>query len=79
MDLYNFKNNRDAEVRPYTPPKAPSFPPPTSLKVADGELKFGLLLQAWYFGDDSVQGSGTSYLGNPTGVNMFRQRLAKAR
>ena len=77
FDLYNFKHGREAEVRPYTPPKAPSFPPPTTLKVADGELKFGLLLQAWYFGDDSEQGSGSAYLGNPTGVNTFRLRRAE--
>ncbi|MBK9091040.1 MAG: hypothetical protein IPL90_19190 [Holophagales bacterium] len=54
LDLYNFKHNRDAEVRPYKAPKAPTFPPPTTLKVADGELKFGLLLQAWYIMDDSA-------------------------
>ena len=78
MDLYIFKHNREAEVRPYTPPKAPSFPPPTSLKVADGELKFGLLLQAWYIVDDSAQAaSGTDYLGNPIGVNAFRMRRAE--
>ncbi|MFN7986813.1 MAG: porin [Thermoanaerobaculia bacterium] len=78
MDLYNFKHNKDGEVRPYTPPKAPSFPPPTTLKVADGELKFGLLLQAWYIGDDSAQASsGTDYLGNPVGVNSFRLRRAE--
>ena len=56
LDLYNFKHNKDAEVRKYTAPKAPTFPPPTTLKVADGELKFGLLLQGWYYGDDSEQG-----------------------
>ncbi len=78
LDLYNFKHGKEAEVRKYTPPKAPTFPPPTTLKVADGELKFGLLLQAWYIMDDSAQASsGTSYLGNPTGVNDFRLRRAE--
>jgi hypothetical protein len=77
LDLYNFKNNKDAEVRKYTLPKAPSFPPPTTLKVADGDLKFGLLLQGWYVMDDSAQGSGSSYHGNPTGVNSFRLRRAE--
>ncbi len=77
FDLYNFKHDKDAEVRPYKAPKAPTFPPPTTLKVADGELKFGLLLQGWYYGDDSEQGSGSSYLGNPTGVNDFRLRRAE--
>ncbi len=77
LDLYNFKHNKEAEVRPYKAPKAPTFPPPTTLKVADGELKFGLLLQAWYIMDDSAQAAGTSYLGNPTGVNDFRLRRAE--
>ena len=78
LDLYAFKHNKDAEVRPYTPPKAPTFPPPTTLKVADGELKFGMLLQAWYVMDDSAQASsGTDYLGNPIGVNSFRLRRAE--
>lgn len=77
LDLYNFKHGKDAEVRKYTAPKAPTFPPPTTLKVADGELKFGLLLQAWYIMDDSAQATGSSYLGNPTGVNDFRLRRAE--
>jgi hypothetical protein len=77
MDLYNFKHNRDAEVRPYAPPKAPSFPPPTTLKVGDGELKFGLLLQAWYVMDDSAASTGTSQLRNTTGVNSFLLRRAE--
>ncbi len=78
LDLYNFKHDKEAEVRKYTAPKAPTFPPPTTLKVADGELKFGLLLQAWYIMDDSAQAtSGTSYLGNPTGANDFRLRRAE--
>lgn len=77
LDLYNFKHGKDAEVRKYTAPKAPTFPPPTSLKVGDGDLKFGLLLQGWFYGDDSVQATGTSYLGNPTGVNTFRLRRAE--
>jgi hypothetical protein len=78
MDLYDFKHNKESEVRPYAPPKAATFPPPTTLKVADGELKFGLLLQAWYVGDDSAQAaSGTDYLGNPIGVNSFRLRRAE--
>ena len=79
LDLYNFKHGKDSEVRPYTPPKAPTFPPPTTLKIADGELKIGALLQAWYITDDSLQGSGTDYLGNPTGINTFRIRRAEIR
>jgi hypothetical protein len=78
LDLYNFRHNKEAEVRPYAAPKAPSFPPSTTLKVADGELKFGLLLQSWYVMDDSAQAaSGTDYLGNPIGVNSFRMRRAE--
>lgn len=77
LDLYNLKHNKESEVRPYKAPEAPKPVLPASLKVADGELKFGLLLQAWYFGDDSKQASGSSYLGNPTGVNTFRLRRAE--
>ena len=78
LDLYNFKHNLPAEDRPTRRRRRRACPPPTTLKVADGELKFGLLLQAWYVMDDSAAGlSGTSYLGNPTGVNNFRLRRAE--
>jgi hypothetical protein len=77
LDLYNFKNGRDPELRKYTPPKAPSFPIPTSLKTGDGELKLSGLLQGWYILDDSPTGSGSSALGNSTGVNTFRLRRAE--
>jgi hypothetical protein len=77
MDLYTFRHNREAEVRPYTPPKAPAFPPPTTLKVGDGELKLGSLLQAWYVFDDSAAATGTSQLRNTTGVNTFLVRRAE--
>ena len=59
--------------------QAPAATLPTTLRIADGELRFGLLLQAWYVGDDSEQGPGTDYLGNPTGVNTFRLRRAEIR
>jgi hypothetical protein len=72
LDLYLFKHGLEAFDRP-TPKPTPT-PPPTVLKVADGELKFGMLLQAWYVGDDSQPGTGTSYLGNTTGNNTFRLR-----
>ncbi len=75
LDLYLFKHGLEAFDRP-TPKPTPT-PPPTVLKVADGELKLGLLLQGWYVGDDSERGSGTSYLGNPTGGNTFRLRRAE--
>jgi hypothetical protein len=75
LDLYLFKHGLDAYDRP-TPKPTPA-PLPTVLKVADGELKFGMLLQAWYVGDDSERATGTSYLGNTTGVNTFRLRRAE--
>jgi phosphate-selective porin len=50
---------------------------PTTLKVGDGELKFGILLQGWYVTDDSPASSGTSWLGNNTGYNTFRLRRAE--
>lgn len=77
LDLYVFKHGKEPELRKYTPPKAPSFPTPSALKAADGDLKFGLLLQGWYVMDDSATGSGTSYHGNSTGVNSFRLRRAE--
>jgi len=75
LDLYLFKHGLEAFDRP-TPKPTPA-PLPTVLKVGDGELKFGLLLQAWYVGDDSERATGTSYLGNTTGVNTFRMRRAE--
>jgi hypothetical protein len=77
MDLYNFKHGIDPEVRAYEAPKPPKPVPPTTLKIGDGELKFGGLLQGWYVMDDSEAGSGSSQLGNPTGVNTFRLRRAE--
>ena len=62
-------NREESDVRPDTPPKAPAFPLPVTLKIADGELRIGALLQAWYVADDSAEGSGTGYLGNTTGIN----------
>jgi Phosphate-selective porin O and P len=75
LDLYNFKHDRPGYVRPAVKPAAPVVP--TSLKVGDGELKFGLLLQGWYVADGSPVGSGTSWLGNNTGNNTFRIRRAE--
>ncbi|MBK6403613.1 MAG: porin [Holophagales bacterium] len=72
-------NREESDVRPDTPPKAPAFPPPVTLKIADGELRIGALLQAWYVADDSAQGSGSAYLGNGTGINTFRIRRAEIR
>ncbi|MEO6327080.1 MAG: porin [Thermoanaerobaculia bacterium] len=75
LDLYNFKHDRPGYVRPAVKPAAPVIP--TSLKIGDGELKFGLLLQGWYVADSSPAGSGTSWLGNNTGNNTFRIRRAE--
>jgi len=75
LDLYLFKHGLDAFDRP-TPKPTPA-PLPTVLKVGDGELKFGMLLQAWYVADDSEPATGTSYLGNTTGSNTFRLRRAE--
>lgn len=75
LDLYNFKHDRPGYVRPPVKPAPPAIP--TTLKIGDGELKFGLLLQAWYVTDSSPAGSGTSWLGNNTGANTFRIRRAE--
>lgn len=77
LDLYVFKHGKEPEVRPYSAPKPPKPVPPTTLKIGDGELKFGGLLQGWYVMDDSATGSGSSQLGNSTGVNTFRLRRAE--
>jgi len=75
LDLYLFKHDLPGFDRPT--PKPTAAPVPTVLKVGDGELKFGLLLQAWYVADDSEAATGTSYLGNTTGINTFRLRRAE--
>ncbi len=81
IDLYNLKHNKDSEVRPYTPPKPPAPVLPTTLKIGDGELKFGLLLQGWYVTDDSDRSTtGTApspWLGNTVGLNTFRLRRSE--
>lgn len=81
LDLYNFKHDRPPYIRK-TPKPALALPSiPTSIKVGDGELKFGALLQGWYVTDDSPlpvsQGAGTSYYGNNIGNNTFRLRRAE--
>jgi hypothetical protein len=76
IDLYNFKHDRPAYERP-APKAAPALSAPTTLKVGDGELKFGLLLQGWYVTDDSPAATGSSWLGNTTGYNTFRLRRAE--
>lgn len=82
IDMYNFKHDRPGYNRPV--PKAPSAPaPPTLLRWgSEGELKFGLLLQAWYVTDDSPLAipTGTttsSTLGNFVGANTFRLRRSE--
>jgi hypothetical protein len=85
MDLYNLKHDRPGYERPAPKPAAaPSLP--TSLKIGDsGELKFGLLLQAWYVTDDTLGnatvtrpgGGAAPVLGNTAGLNTFRLRRAE--
>ena len=75
LDLYLFKHGLPGYDRPTPKPAPPS--PPTVLKVGDGEVRLGTLLQAWYVADDSPVGTGTGYLGNVTGNNTFRLRRAE--
>jgi phosphate-selective porin OprO/OprP len=78
VDLFLFKHNLPAYDRPTPKPQAPPPPaPPTTLKVGDGELKFGLLLQPWYVYDTSPTGTSTSYLRNVTGYSTFLLRRAE--
>jgi hypothetical protein len=75
LDLFLFKHSLPAYDRATPPPPKP--PVPTTLKVGDGELKFGMLLQAWYVADDSPASTGSSWLGNTTGYNTFRLRRSE--
>jgi len=75
IDLFLFKHNLPAYERPTQPPPKPLVP--TTLKVGDGELKFGLLLQPWYVYDSSPTGTSTSYLRNVTGYSTFLLRRAE--
>jgi Phosphate-selective porin O and P len=82
IDMYNFKHDRPGYNRPAPKPAAPSIP--TTLKVGDGELKFGLLVQTWYITDDSTAGTvnrpsggAAPTLGNTAGFNTFRLRRSE--
>ena len=75
IDLFLFKHNLPAYDRPSAPPPKPLVP--TTLKVGDGELRFGLLLQPWYVYDSSPEGTSTSYLRNVTGYSTFTLRRAE--
>ena len=78
IDLFLFKHNLPAYDRPAPKPQeAPKPAPPTTLKIADGDLKFGVLLQGWYVADDSPASTGSSWLGNTTGYNTFRLRRSE--
>ncbi len=77
LDLYDLKHDKEAEARPYTAPKPAAPAIPTSIKVGDGELKLGALLQGWYVADDSPASTTTSYYGNRTGLHTFRIRRAE--
>ena len=80
LDLFLFKHNLPAYDRPAPKLQAPPSPaPPTTLKVGDGELRFGLLLQPWYVYDSSPTGTSTSYLRNITGYSTFVLRRAEIR
>ena len=76
IDLYNLKHDRPAYERPAPKPAVPL--PSTTLRIGEnGELKFGVLAQAWYITDSSPASTGTDQLGNTTGINTFRVRRAE--
>src|SRR5512141_487609 len=82
IDLYNLKHDRPGYVRPAPKPAAAPAPPTLLRWGTEGELKFGLLLQAWYVTDDSPLAiptgtSTSSTLGNYIGANTFRLRRAE--
>jgi hypothetical protein len=76
IDLYNLKHDRPGYERPAAKPSAPALP--TAFRIGEsGELKLNGLVQAWYVTDDSPASTGTSQLGNTTGINTFRLRRAE--
>jgi hypothetical protein len=81
IDMYNFKHDRPGYNRPAPKAVSASMAPPTLLRFgSEGELKFGLNVQAWYIGDDSpysTSGGGNSTLGNNIGANTFRLRRSE--
>jgi hypothetical protein len=79
LDLYDLRHGRDSEPRANEAPEPPRPLFPTALKIGDGELRISMLLQAWYVMDDSEASTGTSQLGNTTGVNTFRARRAEVK
>ena len=82
IDLYNLKHDRPGYNRPAPKPPGPPAPPTLLRWGTEGELKFGLLLQAWYISDDSPRATDaipptSSTLGNFIGSNTFRLRRAE--
>jgi len=83
IDMYNFKHDRPGYNRPAPKAVSTATAPPTSLRFgSEGELKFGLNLQAWYITDDSplaipADTTTNSTLGNYVGANTFRLRRAE--
>ncbi len=82
IDMYNFKHDRPGYNRPAPKPAAAPAPPTLLRWGSEGELKFGLLLQAWYITDDSPVAAGSppptsSTLGNFIGNNTFRLRRSE--
>lgn len=81
IDMYNFKHDRPGYNRPV--PKAAAMAPSTLLRWGtEGELKFGMNLQAWYITDDSpyalpADTTTSSTLGNFVGANTVRLRRAE--
>jgi hypothetical protein len=83
IDMYNFKHDRPGYNRPAPKAVSAAAAPPTTLRFgSEGELKFGLNLQAWYVTDDSplaipADTTTSSTLGNYVGANTFRLRRAE--
>lgn len=57
LDLFFFRHNLPAYERATPPPAKPAVP--TALKIGDGEVRLGALIQGWYLADDTEGTSNT--------------------
>ena len=80
LNLFLFKHDLPPEKGSAAKPEeAPKAVPPLTLKVGEGQIKVGTLLQPWYVYDSSPRGTATSYYRNIQGYDTFTFRRAELR